>query len=218
MQMAEERKAPRLIKYGKETADEVAVRGKVIDCAPFLRFSWHADGGMEHEVKTHLIGAYNIDNMLAAATIGLHFGVSEEQVCHALENYTPTNNRSQLTVTPHNHLIVDAYNANPTSMKAAVDNLAAMDVPAKMAILGDMRELGEVSADEHQRIVDLLQEKGLTDIWLVGEEFGNTDCPFRKFKDVEEVRAAITECMPHDRYILIKGSNSMRLYTLPEVL
>ena len=218
MQMAEERKAPRLIKYGKETADEVAVRGKVIDCAPFLRFSWHADGGKEHEVKTHLIGAYNIDNMLAAATIGLHFGVSEEQVCHALENYTPTNNRSQLTVTPHNHLIVDAYNANPTSMKAAVDNLAAMDVPAKMAILGDMRELGEVSADEHQRIVDLLQEKGLTDIWLVGEEFGNTDCPYRKFKDVEEVRAAIAECMPQDRYILIKGSNSMRLYTLPEVL
>lgn len=218
MQMAEERKAPRLIKYGKETADEVAVRGKMIDCAPFLRFSWHADGGKEHEVKTHLIGAYNIDNMLAAATIGLHFGVSEEQVSHALENYTPTNNRSQLTVTPHNHLIVDAYNANPTSMKAAVDNLAAMDVPAKMAILGDMRELGEVSADEHQRIVDLLQEKGLTDIWLVGEEFGNTDCPFRKFKDVEEVRAAITECMPQDRYILIKGSNSMRLYTLPEVL
>ena len=218
MEMAKERKAPKLIEYGKDTADEVTVRGKVIDCAPFLRFSWQADGGAEHEVKTHLIGAYNIDNMLAAATIGLHFGVSEEQVCHALENYTPTNNRSQLTVTAHNHLIVDAYNANPTSMKAAVDNLAAMNVPAKMAILGDMRELGEVSGEEHQRIVELLKSKGLNDIWLVGEEFGKTDCAFRKFKDVEEVKSAITECQPQGKYILIKGSNSMRLYTLPEVL
>ena len=218
MEMAKERKAPKLIEYGKDTADEVTVRGKVIDCAPFLRFSWQADGGAEHEVKTHLIGAYNIDNMLAAATIGLHFGVSEEQVCHALENYTPTNNRSQLTVTAHNHLIVDAYNANPTSMKAAVDNLAAMNVPAKMAILGDMRELGEVSGEEHQRIVDLLKSKGLNDIWLVGEEFGKTDCAFRKFKDVEEVKSAIAECQPQGKYILIKGSNSMRLYTLPEVL
>lgn len=218
MEMAKERKAPKLIEYGKDTADEVTVRGKVIDCAPFLRFSWQADGGAEHEVKTHLIGAYNIDNMLAAATIGLHFGVSEEQVCHALENYTPTNNRSQLTVTAHNHLIVDAYNANPTSMKAAVDNLAAMNVPAKMAILGDMRELGEVSGEEHQRIVELLKSKGLNDIWLVGEEFGKTDCAFRKFKDVEEVKSAIAECQPQGKYILIKGSNSMRLYTLPEVL
>ncbi len=218
MEMTKERKAPKLIKYGKDTADEVTVRGKVIDCAPFLHFSWQTDGGAEHEVKTHLIGAYNIDNMLAAATIGLHFGVSEEQVCHALENYTPTNNRSQLTVTAHNHLIVDAYNANPTSMKAAVDNLAAMNVPAKMAILGDMRELGEVSGEEHQRIVDLLKSKGLNDIWLVGEEFGKTDCAFRKFKDVEEVKSAIAECQPQGKYILIKGSNSMRLYTLPEVL
>ncbi len=218
MEMAKERKATKLIKYGKDTADEVTVRGKVIDCAPFLHFSWQADGGTEHEVKTHLIGAYNIDNMLAAATIGLHFGVSEEQVCHALENYTPTNNRSQLTVTAHNHLIVDAYNANPTSMKAAVDNIAAMNVPAKMAILGDMRELGEVSGEEHQRIVDLLKSKGLNDIWLVGEEFGKTDCAFRKFKDVEEVKSVIAECQPQGKYILIKGSNSMRLYTLPEVL
>lgn len=218
MEMTKERKAPKLIKYGKDTADEVTVRGKVIDCAPFLHFSWQADGGAEHEVKTHLIGAYNIDNMLAAATIGLHFGVSEEQVCHALENYTPTNNRSQLTVTAHNHLIVDAYNANPTSMKAAVDNLAAMNVSAKMAILGDMRELGEVSGEEHQRIVELLKSKGLNDIWLVGEEFGKTDCAFRKFKDVEEVKSAIAECQPQGKYILIKGSNSMRLYTLPEVL
>ena len=103
-------------------------------------------------------------------------------------------------------------------MKAAVDNLAAMNVPAKMAILGDMRELGEVSGEEHQRIVDLLKSKGLNDIWLVGEEFGKTDCAFRKFKDVEEVKSAIAECQPQGKYILIKGSNSMRLYTLPEVL
>ena len=247
MAMAAERHAKRLIKYGTIHTPQPSTlnsqpsthtdqrstlnpqpstfppqhqttEGRVIDCSPFLHFSWHSNGGAEHEVMTHLIGAYNIDNMLAAATIGLHFGVSEDQVCHALANYTPTNNRSQLTVTQHNHLIVDAYNANPTSMKAAIDNLAAMDVPQKMAILGDMRELGEVSAEEHQRIVDLLQAKGITDVWLVGDEFCGTRCPYRKFRSVEEVASAIAENQPQGKYILIKGSNGIRLYTLPEVL
>lgn len=218
MEMAADRHATRLVKYGKDTREQVAVRGTVIACDPFLRFSWHAQGGPEHQVATHLIGAYNIDNMLAAATIGLHFGVSEQQVCHALENYSPTNNRSQLTVTSHNHLIVDAYNANPTSMRAAVENLAAMDVPHKMAILGDMRELGEVSRREHQGIVDLLLAKGITDVWLVGEEFGGTVTSFRKFRDVEEVKKEIVAHCPEGKYILVKGSNSMRLYTLPEQL
>ena len=94
-----------------------------------------------YEVLTHLIGSYNLDNMLAAITIGLHFGVTPQQICHALENYVPHNNRSQLTETAHNKLIVDAYNANPSSMAAAIENFHVMDVDNKMAILGDMREL-----------------------------------------------------------------------------
>lgn len=218
MGMAAERNATHIIKYGGASSERLSVRGKVIDCAPFLRFSWHADGGEEHFVTTNLIGSYNIDNMLAAVTVGLHFGVTEEQVCHALENYMPNNNRSQMTVTPHNHLIMDAYNANPSSMKAAIENLCAMDVPAKMAILGDMRELGEVSGEEHQRVVDMLKAKGLCDVWLVGEEFGKTDCTFRKFRDIEEVKAEIAANRPTDKYILVKGSNGIRLFTLPELL
>jgi len=218
MDMAAERNATNIIKYGGVSSERLFVRGKVIDCAPFLRFSWHADGGEEHCVRTNLIGSYNIDNMLAAVTVGLHFGVTEEQVCHALENYMPNNNRSQMTVTLHNHLIMDAYNANPSSMRAAIENLCAMDVPAKMAILGDMRELGEVSGEEHQRVVDMLKAKGLCEVWLVGEEFGKTDCTFRKFRDIEEVKAEIAANRPTDKYILVKGSNGIRLFTLPELL
>ena len=218
MGMAAERNATHIIKYGGVSSERLSVRGKVIDCAPFLRFSWHADGGEEHCVTTNLIGSYNIDNMLAAVTVGLHFGVAEEQVCHALENYMPNNNRSQMTVTPHNHLIMDAYNANPSSMRAAIENLCAMDVPAKMAILGDMRELGEFSGEEHQRVVDMLKAKGLCEVWLVGEEFGKTDCTFRKFRDIEEVKAEIAANRPTDKYILVKGSNGIRLFTLPELL
>lgn len=218
MGMAAERNATHIIKYGGVSSERLSVRGKVIDCAPFLRFSWRADGGGEHCVTTNLIGSYNIDNMLAAVTVGLHFGVTEEQVCHALENYMPNNNRSQMTVTPHNHLIMDAYNANPSSMRAAIENLCAMDVPAKMAILGDMRELGEVSGEEHQRVVDMLKAKGLCEVWLVGEEFGKTDCTFRKFRDIEEVKAEIAANRPTDKYILVKGSNGIRLFTLPELL
>ena len=218
MGMAAERNATHIIKYGGVSSERLSVRGKIIDCAPFLRFSWHADGGEERCVRTNLIGSYNIDNMLAAVTVGLHFGVTEEQVSHALENYMPNNNRSQMTVTPHNHLIMDAYNANPSSMKAAIENLCAMDVPAKMAILGDMRELGEVSGEEHQRVVDMLKAKGLCEVWLVGEEFGKTDCTFRKFRDIEEVKAEIAANRPTDKYILVKGSNGIRLFTLPELL
>ena len=203
------------------------ITGEVIACDPFLRFRWREplmtleEEGRSlkwHKIQTHLIGSYNIYNMLAAIAVGINFGVDRKKICAALENYVPSNNRSQLTVTSHNHLIVDAYNANPTSMKAAIDNLADMDVPEKMAILGDMRELGEASHEEHQRIVELLQEKQLTQIWLVGEEFGKTDCPFRKFRDTEEVKAEICAHQPQGKYILIKGSNSMRLYTLPELL
>ncbi|MDD7317240.1 MAG: UDP-N-acetylmuramoyl-tripeptide--D-alanyl-D-alanine ligase [Prevotella sp.] len=218
MAMATERGATNIVKYGCLSAERLAVRGRVIDCSPFLRFSWHAEGGEEHVVSTNLIGSYNIDNMLAAATVGLHFGVTEEQVCHALEHYTPTNNRSQMTVTPHNHLIMDAYNANPSSMRAAISNLCDMNVPAKMAILGDMRELGDASGEEHQRIADMLREKGLAEVWLVGEEFGKTDCRFRKFRDVEAVKAEIAHSRPEGRYILVKGSNGIRLFTLAELL
>ena len=179
---------------------------------------WRSAQGDWHEVATRLIGSYNIDNVLAAVTVGLHFEVAPEQICHALENYIPSNNRSQLTETEHNHLIVDAYNANPTSMAAALDNFSLMQVSPKMAILGEMRELGTSSAEEHRRVVERLASCPFDEVWLVGEEFKNIDCPYRKFDDVEQVKAAIAANRPEGRYILIKGSNGTRLFQLPELL
>ena len=211
MQMAEERHLPRLFTYSQQGQGNV--NGEIISCAPFLKFRWN-----EHEIQTHLIGSYNLDNMLAAITVGLQFDVNEQAICHALENYIPSNNRSQLTVTEHNKLVVDAYNANPTSMMAALQNFSLMDVPQKMVIIGDMGELGAVSHEEHQKIVEYLKNAHFIDIWLVGKEFGATDCDFRKFQDVEQVKEAIRQEQPRGKYILVKGSNYMKLFELPPLL
>lgn len=207
-----------IIKYGTVSDPSLNVEGLVLSCAPLLLFKWRHLHGEWHTVQTKLIGSYNIYNMLAAATIGLHFGISEAQVCHALENYTPSNNRSQLEYTGRNHLIVDAYNANPTSMMAALVNFRDMQVVNKMAIIGDMRELGDVSHEEHQKVVDFLSEAGLTNTWLVGDEFAHTNCNFRKFSNVDEVKDEIGRNCPEGCYILIKGSNSIKLSQLPELL
>ena len=237
VEMARQRGLERIISYGQDA--QANVQGRVIGADPFLRIEWTADGltfkvqpdeaveatgeafadGPTMQVQSHLIGTYNRDNILAAITVGLHFGVTPARICHALEHYVPANNRSQLTTTADNWLIVDAYNANPTSMAAAISNFIHISVAQpKMAILGDMRELGSVSDEEHQKIVDSLTTAGLDDVWLVGDEFMKTRCSFRKFRDVEEVKAAIHERKPRGHYILIKGSNGIRLFELPELL
>ena len=209
-----------LIIYGMEDKPEYSVVGKMGECNPFLNFCWKKNDGQNliNHVNSHLIGSYNIYNMLAAATIGLSFGITEEKISQALANYIPSNNRSQLTVTQHNKLIVDAYNANPTSMNAALQNFCNMKVAPKMAIIGEMRELGESSVEEHQRVVDYLKDSDIQEIWLVGEEFSKTTTEFRIFKNVEEVKQEITKAIPKNLYILIKGSNATRLFQLPELL
>ena len=214
---------PKNVKAERYTRDEnktdACVCGRIIACDPFLRLQWKSqENGIWHEVTTHLIGSYNLDNVLAAVTVGLHFDVQPEQICHAIENYVPANNRSQLTQTPYNHLIVDAYNANPTSMAAALDNFCLMEVSPKMAILGEMRELGESSREEHVRMVERLANCPFDEVWLVGDEFKDIECPYRKFDDVEQVKATIAQARPEGRYILIKGSNGNRLFQLPELL
>lgn len=206
------------IKYGISDVADAEVNGEVTVCDPYLNFRWRHENGPWHNVSTHIIGSYNIMNMLAAACVGLYFEVKPEQVDHALATYVPKNNRSELEVTAHNSLIIDAYNANPTSMNAALTNFRDMKADNKMAILGDMGELGAVSNEEHQKVVDFLKDSGLDEVWLVGKEFGKTVCPFRKFNDVEEVKQAIAAHRPEGRCILIKGSNSMHLYQLPKLL
>ena len=204
--------------YTQDASKAARVCGEIVACDPFLRLRWREADGPWHAVTTHLIGSYNLDNVLAAVTVGLQFGVTPQQICAAIEGYVPSNNRSQLTETAHNHLIVDAYNANPTSMAAALDNFSLMQVSPKMAILGEMRELGASSAEEHQRIVERLANCPFDMVWLVGSEFATIDCPYRKFANVEEVKAALAADCPQGYYILIKGSNGTKLFQLPELL
>lgn len=211
----------RLVHYGCADADNLYLQGRVTGCEPTLNFEWKSETDATwYGVNTHLIGTYNIANMLAAATIGLYFGVSAQQINHALSGYVPSNNRSQFEQTKDNRLIVDAYNANPTSMAAALDNFAQIKAEHKMVIIGDMKELGVVSHDEHQKIVDMLKALDIETVWLVGAEFEHCDTPqsFRLFDNVEQVKEAIAADKPHGKYILVKGSNSTKLFELPELL
>lgn len=203
------------VRYGQTPGLDVT--GKVVACSPFLHFSWTAEG-ISHDVQTHLIGAYNLDNALAAVAIGRYFGVEDTKICHALSSYVPQNNRSQLVHTASNTLIVDAYNANPTSMMAALENFRQMEAAHKVAILGDMKELGEGSHEEHQKVVDFLKECGFERVMLVGPEFGGTASSFEHYKDVKEVEALLAAHPLQGCCILVKGSNSMKLSELPASL
>ena len=204
------------IGYGMEN-DALYVSGKLRVCAPFLSFEWEHEG-VNHDVNTHLIGAYNVKNALAAIAVGCHFEVPAQAICEALEGYIPSNNRSQLTESADNHLIVDAYNANPTSMRAALENFRLMEVPHKVAVLGDMKELGEGSVEEHRQIVSLLTTLGLEKVILVGAEFGKVCGNFEHYPDVEAVKELFAKSKPKGKFILIKGSNSMKLAQLKEIL
>ena len=194
------------------------VEGEVVSCTPFLNFRWRPASGEWQEVCTHLIGSYNIDNALAAAAVGLHFGVAPGQITHALSSYQPTNNRSELKQTAHNALIVDAYNANPTSMKAALDNFRRIDHAHKMVILGEMRELGTASAEEHRNVVSQLEDLHCDKVWLVGKEFAPYAGDYRYFENVEEVKDALHSQMIENHLILIKGSNGTKQFQLPDLL
>ena len=193
------------------------VSGKVLDCTGFLSMELHVDG-QTFALQTHLVGAYNAENVLAAACIGNTFGVASEEIKRAIEGYVPQNNRSMLVKSAYNTIVVDAYNANPTSMKASLDNFCQMKEERKMVILGDMKELGADSHDEHQEMVDFLVEAGFRHVWLVGSEFKSTSHPFRTFDDVEQVKKALLDKKPKGYEILIKGSNSTKLYELPDYL
>ncbi|MBO7437850.1 MAG: UDP-N-acetylmuramoyl-tripeptide--D-alanyl-D-alanine ligase [Bacteroidaceae bacterium] len=202
-----------LIEYGKPGQEGLLVEGEVLECNPYVKFRWRSGKGEWHTVQTSLIGAYNVDNALAAITIGLKFGVKEQDASDAVADYKPQNNRSQLTETGRNRLVVDAYNANPTSMAAALENFSMIKAQDKMLILGDMRELGEASDSEHRKIVEEIVKYGFTQVWLVGSEFAKAadGSGFRLFADVDEVNRALETEKVTGKTILIKGSNSIGL-------
>ena len=206
-----------LISYG--SADELYVNGHVTGNSPYLTFEWRAGkDGESHEVKTQLIGEYNFANALAAVTIGHFFEVVPEKIDAALREYAPQNNRSQLKQTADNTLIIDAYNANPTSMMAALQNFRNMAVPHKMLLLGDMRELGAESNIEHQKIVDYIKDSNFEQVWLVGEQFAATQHNFKTYANVQEVIKELETQKPKGYTILIKGSNGIKLSSTIEHL
>ena len=162
---------------------------------------------------THLVGEYNAENVSAAICVGEYFGISREEALTAIRQYVPTNNRSQKMQTANNQLIVDAYNANPTSMQAAINAFKG-----DTYILGAMRELGEYSHLEHQNIVNMLAERKAENVFLVGEEYMQTTSPYPVFENVEMLHKYLEEQPIKGKNILLKGSRSTQMEKLLDVL
>lgn len=201
-----------------ENESTATVTGKITDCSPLLNMQCSTKEGAIFDVSTKLIGAYNAENVLAAVTIGNFFGLTDAEIKQGLENYQPTNNRSQLTATEKNKLVVDTYNANPTSMKAAILNFAQMKVDNKTLILGDMLELGQQSDVEHQAIVDLIINHKFQSVYLVGTKFIQTANPYKTFSDVAEAINFLDQNPIKNNYILIKGSRGIKLEKVISIL
>ena len=177
---------------------------------PFVQFSYK-----KTKISTKLIGAYNYPNLAAACCIGKYFGITISNCKKAIESYTPTNNRSQVEKSNKgNTLILDAYNANPSSMRVAIESLQQMSATSKAAILGDMLELGDDSLHEHQEIVELLKTTNLQNVFLVGEEFQKTTESFSSFTNTNELKNWIQSNPITDSTILLKGSRGIRLEDL----
>ena len=162
---------------------------------------------------TNLVGEYNAENVSAAICVGEYFGISREQALEAIRQYVPTNNRSQAMQTANNHLIVDAYNANPTSMQAAINAFKG-----DTYILGAMRELGEYSHLEHQNVVNMLAERKAENVFLVGEEYMQTTSPYPVFENVDYLHKYLQDNPLKDKNILLKGSRSTQMEKLLDVL
>lgn len=202
--------------YGSEGADSNA---RYTQASPFLVMELISNKGILY-VKTKLIGAYNYENVLAAATIGRFFNIDDIDIKQSLEAYNPSNNRSQLKKTDKNILILDAYNANPSSMSASIKNFKDIDAENKAMILGDMLELGEDSYKEHQAIINLLKEYLFENVYLVGEEFFKQQCPnnFMKFEKTSDLLSFLKENSLTKHTILIKGSRGIKLEACIELL
>lgn len=191
--------------------------GKILLCNPLLKLECFIQDEIL-EIQTRLIGTYNTENVLAAVAVGSYFNVENLLIKKGLESYTPQNNRSQLTITVNNQVVVDAYNANPTSMQAAISNFSQMELNNKTLILGDMLELGEKSQEEHQKIVDLLKENCFSDVILIGANFSNTKNDYICYKNVESLKEYLSKNPIKNRFVLLKGSHGIHLEKIIENL
>ena len=203
------------ITYGQIEGDFAV--GHVVSCDPFLTFDWKQQGKI-HTVETHLIGSYNINNVLAAVAVGRYFKIPAERISRAIAAYEPTNNRSQWKDTGRNRLIIDAYNANPSSMKAALENFAQLHDAPKAVILGDMRELGETSDALHQEIIDQLRGYGFDKVLLCGEHFSKEGGMYETFPSTDALMSHLKQYPLEGYCLLLKGSHSLALEKLIGVL
>ena len=203
------------ITYGN--GDDAFASGQVVSCDPFLVFNWKQQGKL-HTVETHMIGSYNLDNVLAAVAVGRFFKIPAERISRAIAAYEPTNNRSQFKKTDNNELIIDAYNANPSSMKVALDNFITMPVQPKAIILGDMRELGPTSNELHAEVVEQIKKGQFDKVFLCGEHFSKVGKEFSPFATTEAMTEELRRQPLKGYHILIKGSHSMGLEKLVDIL
>lgn len=204
------------VRYGTIQKDSTLdYYARLIDANPFVHFSFETKGEW-YEVTSNLFGQYNYDNLLTAVAVGLFFEVPPKDIVAALEDYTPTNNRTQIVKKGSNSYLLDAYNANPTSMRAAVDEFSRLDAPKKILVLGEMREMGAYSADEHCAIAEYAGNLGFDDVFLVGTEFAPfADFVTQHFSTTAELKAWLNEQPPYENtFFLLKGSRGIRLETL----
>jgi UDP-N-acetylmuramoyl-tripeptide--D-alanyl-D-alanine ligase len=204
---------PHIVTYATNDADII---GNTLGSGQYLEVEFKK--GFKGIIRTHLVGDYNLPNLLAAVAVGKYFNVDEEKIRSSIENYTPANSRSQLVQKNSNRIILDAYNANPSSMKAAIENFAKTEGNKKILALGGMAELGADSLKEHSSIVKEIDKHQWKDVILVGGDFMNVDHTYRKFPSSLEAGEWFLNNPPENSFLLIKGSRSMKMETLLEYL
>ena len=201
-----------IIKYGTKDAH---ITGKVKKNEPFLEIEI-TQGLDDPSIQTRLVGDYNLPNVLAAVTVGKTFKVPENKIKSAIENYEPSNSRSQLIQKGTNKIILDAYNANPSSMKLAIENFAKIPDRNKILMLGAMAELGKESIDEHKDIVELIKKNTWSKVVLVGGDFLKFEHPFIQFENSTQAREWWKQQHFENVHALIKGSRSMLMEKILE--
>lgn len=197
-----------IIRYG---STEGLVQGKILSNEPFLQVGIHAGMQEVNSIQTQLVGDYNLPNILCAAAIGKFFSVPEEKIKASIEQYAPSNSRSQLIQRGTNTIILDAYNANPTSMKAAIENFAHLNASKKVLMLGGMMELGAESIEEHKAILSLIKQYAWQNVVLVGGDFANINHDFPFFPSSANAREWFLQQAFENTHFLIKGSRSMQM-------
>jgi UDP-N-acetylmuramoyl-tripeptide--D-alanyl-D-alanine ligase len=191
------------------------VQGSIFANEPFLQVKITSGLSID-QINTQLVGDYNLPNVLCAAAIGKHFGVPDEKIKNAIEQYDPSNSRSQLIEQGSNRIILDAYNANPSSMKAAIENFASIKGDNKVLLLGAMMELGEESIAEHESLITLIQQFPWQTVVLVGGDFGNINHPYLYFENAALAKEWYEAQNFSNTHFLVKGSRSFKMETVME--